>query len=91
MPASKTLTPEQRSQRARIAALTRWAAEDPQANAERGQRGLQDRFRREIAESNPGLSAAEIDRRADAAFRAHMARIAFASSKARSRKGAPAA
>jgi hypothetical protein len=80
---SKTLTPEQRSIRARIAALSRWAAEDSKASAERGQKGLRDKFRREIAATFPDLPAAELERRAEAAYRAHMSRLAFASSKAR--------
>lgn len=44
MAASTALTREQRTQRARLAALTRWSKEDPTANAERGQAGLLDRF-----------------------------------------------
>lgn len=76
-------TPELRSQRARIAALTRWAAEDPKPTAQRAQRGLRAKFVREARARFPDLGPAEIDRRADAAFRAHMARLAFASAKAR--------
>lgn len=82
------MSPEQRTLRARIAALSRWAAEDPSTNAERGQKGLRDKFRREIAGQHPDLAVAELERRAEAAFRAHMARLALASSKARSRKEA---
>lgn len=78
-----SLTPEQRSLRARIAANTRWSAENGKANAQRAQAGLRAKFRRAVAEKSPGLSDAELDRRADAAYRAHMARLAFASSKAR--------
>lgn len=86
---STTLTPEQRTLRARIAACERWAREDGKANAERAQRGLRDRFRREAAERYPDLTPAELDRRADSAYRAHMTRLALASSKARhARKGA---
>lgn len=78
------LTPEQRRQRARLAALTRWAKEDPRANAERGQQGLRDRFRREI-ELGAGerLDPAELERRVDCALRAHMTRLALRASKAR--------
>ena len=39
-----TLTPTQRIQRARIAALRSWSKEDPKANAERAQAGLQRKF-----------------------------------------------
>lgn len=81
------LTPEQRSQRARLAALTRWSNEDPAANAERGQAGLLARFEREVDPNNE-LTPSERLRRAQAARRAHMARLAFRSSKAR-RKSDP--
>ena len=78
------LTPEQRSLRARIAANTRWSREDPTENAIRGQKGLRARFLREVDPDNT-LTKAERLRRADAAYRAHMSRLAFASSKARRR------
>ena len=77
------LTPAQRSIRARIAANTRWSAEDGRANAQRAQAGLRAKFVREIRERFPELSPAEIERRADSAFRAHMQRLALKSSKAR--------
>ena len=78
-----TLTPEQRKLRAQIAALTRWAHEDPQANAQRGQAGLLDKFRREIAAAHPDLPPAELERRAECARRAHMKRLAYAAVRAR--------
>lgn len=77
------LTPSQRSQRARIAALARWSREDPTANAARGQQGLLDKFRREILDEFPGLVDPELTRRAEARRRAHMQRIAFERSKLR--------
>lgn len=77
------LTPAQRSIRARIAANTRWAAENGKANAERAQAGLKAKFLRETRERFPESSESEIQRRADAAFRAHMQRLALKSSKAR--------
>jgi hypothetical protein len=80
------LTREQRSIRASIAAHTRWSREDPAANAQRGQAGLLARFDREVREAEPGLSEAEYSRRAGCAYKAHMARLALASSKARTRK-----
>lgn len=83
MATSTTLNPEQRRQRARLAALTRWSKEDPQLSAVRAQAGLLARFRREIAATHPDLPPAELDRRAEAARRAHMTRLAFVSSKAR--------
>jgi hypothetical protein len=84
------LSPEQRSQRARIAALTRWSKEDPARNAARGQAGLLAKFEREIRETNPDVSDTELRRRAEAARRAHMARMAFNSAKVRAaRKATP--
>jgi hypothetical protein len=77
------LTPEQRSLRARKAAHARWAGEDPQANAARGQAGLRARFDREVRDSEPGLSEVEYARRSNHAYLAHMAGVALASSKAR--------
>jgi hypothetical protein len=79
------LTPEQRTLRARIAAAARWAGEDPAANAARGQAGLINRFRREV-DPDGTLPEAERERRAQSAYRAHMSRLALASSKARARK-----
>lgn len=84
------LTPEQRSQRARIAAHTRWSREDPSTNAQRGQAGLLAKFEREIRDANPDLSDAEVGRRAESARKAHMLRLAFRSAKVRtSGAGAP--
>jgi hypothetical protein len=73
--------------RAQIAANARWAREDPAANAAIGQRGLLEKFEREAREAEPGLTDYEYARRAESARKAHMARLAFASSKARARKG----
>lgn len=81
MAASTNLTPEQRSERARIAALTRWSREDPSVNAERGQQGLRDKFHRQIAEEFPGLPEAELIRRAESRYRAHMARLRYLQSR----------
>lgn len=82
------LTPEQRSQRARIAALTRWSKEDPAETARRGQAGLLRRFEDQV-DPDRALPEAERTRRAEAARKAHMTRLAFNSAKARSK--APAA
>lgn len=79
------LTPEQRSQRASIAALARWSREDPAPTAKRGQDGLLARFRAEIAAEFPGLSEAELNRRTEVRRREHMRRLAFNSSKTRGR------
>lgn len=68
------LTPEQRSTRARLAALSRWAhTEDRTAATAAARRAMQERFE---AAADP-----------EAAKRAHYTRLALASSRAR-RKGA---
>jgi len=81
------LTPTQRTQRARIAALTRWSQEDPKANGERGQAGLRAKFVDQV-DPNRVLPDAERQRRAEAARRAHMQRLAFRSAKARAARTA---
>ena len=86
-PGISNLTPVRRHIRASIAANVRWSREDPAANAARGQAGLLARFEREARAADPTLPDAEVARRAQSAYRAHMARLAFASSKARARKG----
>lgn len=83
MAASTNLTPEQRSQRSRIGAHARWSKEhDRKANAERAQAGLFAKFEREVDPDNI-LSPQERRLRAKSAHRAHMARLAYNSSKAR--------
>lgn len=85
------MTPEQRSARARLAALTRWSKEDPVATATRGQRGLIARFEREV-DPDGTLAPAERQRRAEAARRAHMLRLSLKSACARrARAGGDAA
>lgn len=76
------LTPEQRRLRAQIAANSRWSREDPSANARRAQAGLRARFEREV-DPDGALPEPERQRRAESAYRAHMQRLALASSKAR--------
>lgn len=75
-------TPEQRRLSAQIAANTRWSREDPAHNAQRGQTGLLAKFAREVDPNNE-LTEAERTRRAKAAHRAHMQRLALTSAKAR--------
>jgi hypothetical protein len=81
------LTPKQRTQRAKIAAHTRWSKEDPVPTAMRGQAGLTARFEREIRAEFPDLADSEIARRVESARKAHFARLAFQSAKVRSRSG----
>jgi hypothetical protein len=80
------LTPAQRRLRASVAANIRWSREDPSANAARGQAGLIEKFRREVLKADPSVTEPELSRRAESARKAHMARLALASSKARSRR-----
>jgi hypothetical protein len=77
-----SLTPEQRSLRARIAANTRWSRESGRPNAIRGQRGLYAKFEKQV-DPEGRLSPVERAKRTEAAYRAHMARLALKSSKAR--------
>lgn len=79
----KTLTPEQKTQRARIAALARWSKENPAANAARGQAGLLERFRREVLADDPNVLEPELTRRAECRRKLHMQRLAFRSSRNR--------
>ena len=65
--------PIERSMIARQAALSRWAREDPTANAERGQAGLLRKF---YDQTDPDLLEAERWRRAECARRAHMISLA---------------
>lgn len=89
MPKREPLTPEQRSLRARIAAHSKWAATDPIAGTEsaRASSPGTDTYWLQQVDPNHLLSEQERYRRATSAKRAHFARLALASSKAR-RKGA---
>lgn len=79
------------SEQRQYAALSRWAKEDPTANAERGQRGLRDKFLREVdehaAESGEQLSETERQRRAAVRYRLHMQAVR----RARATSGLPEA
>jgi hypothetical protein len=89
-PGITNLTPEQLRLRASIAANVRWSREDPEVNAARGQAGLVAKFEREARKADPSAPDVEIARRAACAYRAHMQRIALASSKARKARAARA-
>lgn len=69
------------------AALTRWSRESGKDQAEIGQRGLLDRFRREALDHDPTVVEPELSRRAECARRAHMLKLAHLSAKARAAKG----
>jgi hypothetical protein len=83
--ASVSLSPKERSQRARIAAYSMHAKHDVRETTRKARETYRAQFYREIPEDLP---QAERDRRAEAAFKAHMARLSFLSAKAR-RKAAP--
>lgn len=85
-----SLTPAQRSTRARLAAHTRWAKTDDRKAAVRAARkGFMARFENEV-DPDGVLPPAELARRADSALRAHMSRLALKKSVTRSDKGCPA-
>ena len=84
--ATTHLTPEQRTLRARNAALTMHATHDSKVTSKPGRDRFLARFEREIDEKFPGLDAEERARRVDALRRAYFVGLAFASSKARRRR-----
>ena len=74
------LTPAERSQRAKIASLTSWAnTENRTARTAPARRGLEEKFLRE-AGGDP--------LRAEALRKAHFARLAYKSARARKRRSA---
>lgn len=86
--APSSLTPEQRSLRAQIAAGERWGrvpTEQRRAATDRCRRSFLDRFLDEVDRENPGLPDGERSKLADAKLRAHMSRLALKSSRSRSR------
>lgn len=80
------LSPELRSQRACLAALTRWSQQDPVAGTEKARQTFRDRFLDEV-DPERVLPEAERARRAECARKAYYTRLAYASSKARRRNG----
>lgn len=82
------MTPEERTRRAKIAALTRWGkTTDRSAATEAARRGLRAKFERE-ADPDGVMSPAARKQAADALERAHMLRMASARSKAAQRRKA---
>ncbi len=83
------MTPEQRVLRARIAAHVQWAVtEDRTARSAPGRNAFLARFEAEARQLHPDGSPERIARAAEHLRKAHMARLALASSKARAaRKG----
>jgi hypothetical protein len=76
------LTPAQRTLRARIASQTRWSMADPVAGTAPARRAFFERFEKQV-DPEGQLSAAERQRRAKLALRAHMSRLALQSSRVR--------
>lgn len=81
------LTPEMRSIRARAAAHTRWAQENPAAHTAKMREAFNERFHNEV-DPERVLPKDERLRRAQHAKKAYMAKLALASAKARTAKGA---
>jgi hypothetical protein len=82
-----SLSPEQRSLRASIAAHSRWAKEDPKVALVPVRDAFLDSFREE-ADPDHTLPEEERERRARALLQAHMARLALKSSRARAKRKA---
>lgn len=89
MAASVSLSPEQRRLRASLAAHEMHARHDSREITANARAGFLTKFLREVDDTTPGLSEAERQRRADHLLKAHMRRLALASSRARARKAAP--
>lgn len=83
-----SLSPEQRSLRASLAAHAMHARNDPRETTVAGRAGFLAKFLRKVDEVAPGLSEAERLRRAEHLLRAHMKRLALASSRARANRKA---
>jgi hypothetical protein len=80
---SRSLTPDERALRARIAAHTRWAHTDDRQAATRPARdAFLARFEHQV-DPEGTLPPAERQRRAESARRAHMLRLAKRSAKSR--------
>lgn len=76
------LTPEERSQRARLAAYTRWSKQDPVEGTQKARDAFHASF---IEQVDPDRVFPEPERlrRANAARSAYYARLAYKSAKAR--------
>lgn len=86
------LTAAQRSMRASIAAHESHARHDPHeriAPAAAATPQGRPYWQRKVAAEHPELDTAEVERRAEHLYRAHMQRLALRSSKARQSRKAP--
>lgn len=84
-----SLSPEQRKLRASLAAHAMHAKNDSRDISANARAGFLKRFLDQVDAATPGLPEAERQRRADHLLKAHMRRLALASSRARARKAAP--
>lgn len=79
------MTPAQRSLRARIAAHSKWAQQDPVVGTAAARRAFNDRFERQV-DPEGVLGEDERHRRAENARKAYFAQLALASARARQRR-----
>jgi truncated hemoglobin YjbI len=84
--AGQSLTPQQRSLRASLAAHEMHARNDSREITANARAAFLKRFLDEVDEATPGLPEAERLRRAAHLRAAHMKRLSLASSKARARR-----
>ena len=82
MPASKTLTPEQRSLRGRLGAYTQHARHDPKETTVAARVAFSTKFLDEV-DPERALPEAERLRRAEAAKSRYFTQLAYLSSRAR--------
>jgi hypothetical protein len=85
MPSPAPLSPELRSQRARIAAHSMHSQHDSRQTTARGRATFLARFEREV-DPEGVLPEIERQRRAEQARKAYFARLAFKSAKARRKR-----
>jgi hypothetical protein len=81
-----SLSPEQRSMRARLAAHAMHAKHDSKQVSQPARDARWEKYRDQVKATTPGLSDEEITRRAEHLRKAEMYRLALASSRARARK-----
>jgi hypothetical protein len=87
MAASTGLTPEERSQRARLSAFASWAnTPDRTARSQRGRDAFRESFDKKVDRDHPELDPEARAKMAEAAYRAHFARMAFEQAKRRREK-----
>jgi len=86
MSGATALTPQQRTLRARLAAQTRWAQQDPVAGTEAARRAFTDRFFVDQVDPDRVLPERERHRRAESARKAFYTQMAYRSAQVRARR-----